>query len=118
MKILHLVKTAVGAIWALRQMRKLVEYGVDVHVAIPEGVLVKDYQAAGITTHCLQTDFPLKRPWAIAQILHKFRQLVNEIQPDIIHSHFVGTTLTMRLALGKNHLTPGKIRNSIFCDIW
>lgn len=28
------------------------------------------------------------------------------IKPDIIHSHFVGTTLTMRLALGKTHPVP------------
>jgi len=35
-----------------------------------------------------------------------FRQLVKQVQPDIIHSHFVGTTLTMRLALGRNHLIP------------
>jgi glycosyltransferase involved in cell wall biosynthesis len=34
------------------------------------------------------------------------RQLVSEISPDIIHSHFVGTTLTLRYALGRNHPLP------------
>jgi glycosyltransferase involved in cell wall biosynthesis len=32
--------------------------------------------------------------------------LVGEIGPDLIHSHSVGTTLTMRLALGRAHPTP------------
>jgi glycosyltransferase involved in cell wall biosynthesis len=31
---------------------------------------------------------------------------VDEVQPDIIHSHFVTTTLTLRLALGKKHRVP------------
>jgi glycosyltransferase involved in cell wall biosynthesis len=32
--------------------------------------------------------------------------LVEEVGPDIIHSHFVSTTLVMRLALGKHHSIP------------
>jgi glycosyltransferase involved in cell wall biosynthesis len=31
------------------------------------------------------------------------RRLVEEVRPDIIHSHFVTTTMTLRLALGRNH---------------
>jgi glycosyltransferase involved in cell wall biosynthesis len=36
----------------------------------------------------------------------EFRRLVAELNPDLIHSHFVGTTLTMRLGLGKTHPIP------------
>ena len=32
--------------------------------------------------------------------------VVSNVKPDIIHSHFVGTTLTMRMALGKRHKIP------------
>ena len=32
--------------------------------------------------------------------------MVEELQPDIIHSYYVGTTLTARLALGKRHAIP------------
>jgi glycosyltransferase involved in cell wall biosynthesis len=34
------------------------------------------------------------------------RQLVAEVKPDLIHSHFVSTTLLLRLALGRNDSIP------------
>ena len=47
MRVLHLVKTNVGAVWALRQMRVLRELGVEVHVAVPPGgVLTDEYERA------------------------------------------------------------------------
>ena len=107
MKALHLVKTSIGAAWALRQMRELVKLGVDVHVAIPPGgPLIHDYEAAGILIHPIQFDFPISKPWQSPVVFRSFRNLVSDIRPDIIHSHFVGTTLTMRLALGKTHPVP------------
>lgn len=106
MKVLHLVKTAVGATWALRQMRELVRLGVEVHVAVPPGPLVQQYETAGVQIHLAQLDFPMRRPNEILGRLHQMRELVEQVRPDIIHSHFVGTTLTMRLALGKSHPTP------------
>jgi glycosyltransferase involved in cell wall biosynthesis len=107
MRVLHLLKTSAGASWALRQMRELVNLGIDVHVALPaDGPLVRDYTAAGIQVHPAQFDFPLSRPWTAPARFKQLRELVSEIQPSLIHSHFVGTTLTMRLALGKNHLIP------------
>jgi glycosyltransferase involved in cell wall biosynthesis len=106
MRVLHLLKTAVGATWALRQMRQLVELGVDVHVVLPDGPLVPQYRAAGITTHLDQFDLPLRRPQSWPGLFARLRALANSVQPDIIHSHFVGTTLTMRLALGRSHPIP------------
>ncbi|MBM3187134.1 MAG: glycosyltransferase family 4 protein [Chloroflexi bacterium] len=104
MRVLHLVKTSVGASWAYRQMRELVQLGVQVHVALPPGgPLVERYREAGVMTHLLQTDWPTRAPWRIAPLCAAFRQLVALVRPDVIHSHFVGTTLTMRLALGKSH---------------
>ena len=106
MKVLHLVKTSVGATWALRQMRALVTLGVEVHVALPPGPLVPAYQAAGIVVHPLQVDLPVYKPWTWSGMFAKLRRLVAEVEPAIIHSHFVGTTLTMRMALGKSHPVP------------
>lgn len=95
MKVLHLVKTSVGATWALRQMRELVGLGVEVHVALPAGGgLVKEYEAAGVRVHALT--------YSAAHLFDSCRQLkkvVAEVDPDLIHSHFVLTTLLMRLAL-------------------
>ncbi len=107
MKTLQLIKTSVGATWALRQMRELVKLGVDVHVAIPQGgPLIDAYREAGVHVHLDQFDFPLKKPWTLPNVLRRFRSLVDEVQPDVIHSHFVGTTLTMRYALGGNSSIP------------
>lgn len=107
MRVLHLIKTSTGATWAVRQMRELVKLGVEVHVALPaDGPRVPEYQAAGVHVHFVPTDFPMRRIWYYPQIAKNLRTLVAHLQPAIIHSHFVGTTLTMRLALGKSHPVP------------
>lgn len=107
MRVLHLVKTSTGGAWAMRQMRELVSLGVEVHVALPPGgPLVPAYQEAGAIVHFSQFDFPARQPWRFPSIARCLRRLVLELKPDIIHSHFVGTTLTMRLALGRSHPTP------------
>lgn len=107
MRALHLIKTSVGATWALRQVRELVTLGVDVHAVMPlDGPLVERYRKNGITVHGGQFGLPLRAPQSWPALFSSFRQLVDIVQPDIMHSHFVATTLTMRLALGKNHPTP------------
>jgi glycosyltransferase involved in cell wall biosynthesis len=103
MRVLHLLKTSVGASWALLQVRELVRLGVDVHVALPAGgAKVGRYAELGATEHLLQTDFPVRAPWRFPELSARFPALVREITPDIIHSHFVGTTLSMRLSLGRS----------------
>lgn len=95
MKVLHLVKTSDGAGWALRQMKELVKAGVEVHVAMPgNGFWMPEYISAGITVH--EMNFSLKHIYTSCKQL---RKIVKEVSPDIIHSHFVLTTLIMRLAL-------------------
>lgn len=100
MKILHLLKTSTGATWALRQMQVLQKCGVTVHVALPpDGPLIPQYKEAGIITHSAQLDFPVRKPWLWPETKNSLMRIITEVQPDIIHSHFVGTTLTMRMAL-------------------
>ena len=106
MTVLQLLKTSVGATWALRQMRELVRLGVDVHAALPPGPLVPQYEAAGVKVHPMNPDLPLLRPREFLRRRRALRALVDQVKPDLIHSHFVGTTLMMRLALGPRHPTP------------
>jgi len=104
MKILHLIKTTTGATWALKQIKELISYGCHIHVVLPEKEnLYQKYIEAGATVHILNVDIAQgKKPLQLAKSLNAFRKLVDEIQPDIVHSHFVGTTLFMRIAL-KDH---------------
>lgn len=107
LKTLHLLKTSTGAAWALRQMSELVKLGMEVHVALPAGgALIARYQDAGVRVHLLNTDFPIRKIWRFSRIAADLRALVRQLEPNIIHSHFVGTTLSMRLALGKKHPIP------------
>jgi glycosyltransferase involved in cell wall biosynthesis len=108
MKVLHIVKTAVGANWAYEQVRVLCSLGIEVVVALPsdtEGLAPK-YREAGATVLRANLDFPAREPWRIPATLRACRQLVADVRPDLIHTHHVGTTFIARLALGKNSPIP------------
>jgi glycosyltransferase involved in cell wall biosynthesis len=108
-RVLHLVKTSTGATWALRQMRELVTSGCEVHVALPDGEgLAARYREAGVTVHVASTDLPLRRPSLLLPRLRGLRRLVRRVAPDLIHSHFVGTTVMTRLAIGRSR-TPRRL---------
>lgn len=108
MKVLHLVKTVDGAGWALRQIRELVRYGVDVVVALPSATagLAPRYASVGATVVAADLDFSASQPWRLAAAMRRCAALVRSVRPDVIHSHFVSTTLTARLALGRGHPVP------------
>ena len=105
MRVLHVVKTSDGAIWAAHQAGVLKRLGVDVHVALPtaDGRMVETWRRQGVALHFVPLDWPTRRPWTACAALRRARELVGQVQPDLIHSHFVGTTLTLRLALGARH---------------
>ncbi len=106
-RVLHVVKTSDGAAWAADQVAVLVRLGVSVHVALPrdEGRMMDRWIESGATLHILDLDLPARRPWLLARRKADARGLVELVRPDIIHSHFVGTTMLMRLALGRDHPT-------------
>src|SRR5712692_8948808 len=108
MKVLHIVKTAVGASWACHQVRVLCSLGVDVVVALPSDTegLAPQYRQAGATVLRADLDFPARKPWRLPGILRNCRRLVEEVRPDVIHTHHVGTTLVVRHALGKKSSLP------------
>jgi len=108
MRVLHVVKTVEGAKWAVEQVAELVRHGIEVHVALPQlsGRFIEQWYATGARLHELAMDFPVREPWRLPSILRSTRRLVDEVKPDLIHSHFFGTTLVLRYALGKNHFIP------------
>jgi glycosyltransferase involved in cell wall biosynthesis len=108
MKVLHIVKTAVGAGWAYEQTRVLRSLGIEVVVALPSDTegLAPRYREAGVTVVRADLDFPARRPWQIPSTLASCRQLVREVRPDLIHTHHVGTTFIVRAALGNNSPIP------------
>lgn len=108
MRVLHVVKTVDGAKWAVDQVRELVSMGVEVHVVLPglHGRFINQWRESGARLHELQMDFPVGRPWRLPVLLASVRNLVEEIKPDLIHSHFFGTTLVLRYALGRHHPVP------------
>lgn len=119
MKVLHLLKTSEGGQWALRLMKELKNYGVEVHVALPYGgSLMTQYAEAGIITH--EYNCSLK---GIIKSIKDLRKIVDEVRPDIIHSHFVITTIIMRLALRRDPIprifeVPGPLHLEHFHTRW
>ena len=105
MRVLHVVKTTNGAAWAAWQAAELIRAGVEVHVALPDqtGLYVDDWRKAGAIIHVVSLNFPTSAPWKWTEIRQAARELVADVRPDLIHSHFVGTTVALRLALGKHH---------------
>ena len=106
MRALHLIKIGVGATRAERQIAELVRHGVEIHVAVPDGPMVPRYRAAGATVHVGEVGISPRRPLHTGRVLTHLRRLVDEVAPDLVHSHFVSTTLAMRLALGRRHRVP------------
>jgi glycosyltransferase involved in cell wall biosynthesis len=89
-------------------VRVLRSLGFEIVVALPSATdgLAPKYQAAGATVIRLPLDFPSRRPWQIPAVLQACRNLVKSVQPDIIHTHHVGTTFVVRAALGKSSPIP------------
>jgi glycosyltransferase involved in cell wall biosynthesis len=108
MKVLHLVKTAVGATWVYEQVRVLRSAGVDVVVALPSATqgMAPKYRELGVAVERADIDFPAKRPWLLPTRLQACRSLVRHVNPDLIHTHHVGTTLVTRFALGRKSPIP------------
>jgi glycosyltransferase involved in cell wall biosynthesis len=94
MRVLHLIKTAEGATWAYRQIKVLVEQGAEVAVCLPPGKMADKYIADGIKVYPF--NFSINPVKVLAQ-LFKFKKVIKDFQPDIVHSHFIVTTLFARL---------------------
>src|SRR5690606_38550598 len=102
MRIVHLIKTTKGASWALKEVDQLIQLGCEIHVILPNANgLATKYSDLGAKVHILNVDFSslIKKPNLFLSNINLFRSLLKEIKPDIVHSHFVGTTVFMRVAM-------------------
>jgi len=108
MRVLHVVKTAEGADWAAREVTELVKLGIEVHVAVPNGSTenLRKWVNSGAELHLVNLDLPIKSPFRLSQKMSQARALVNSVKPDLIHSHFFGTSILLRYALGPSHPIP------------
>lgn len=93
--VLHVSKTANGGRFIGFQIPHLVNSGVDVHLAVPgRGVLVDMAEEAGATVHIipeLGSRLPIRG-------VRKLGSLIDSVDADVVHTHFVHSTLLTRLA--------------------
>ena len=94
MKVLHLIKTADGAAWAHRQITVLRAHGAEVAICLPPGKMADKYAAEGFKVYPFQFSI---NPVKVIGGMAAFRKVIKDFQPDIIHSHFIITTLFARL---------------------
>ncbi len=108
MRVLHVSKTSEGGRWAALQVRELIRAGVEVEVALPSlhGGSMDLWNSTGARLHAVDLRFPVGRPWLAGTMAGRARRLVDRVKPDVIHSHFVSTTLTLRAALGRHSPIP------------
>ena len=107
MRVLQVVKTNRGAAWAFNQAKHLKEIGVEVITVLPDDQegMAKKYKENGMTVIEGDWRLPITKPWKFFSTCKKIKQTIAEIQPDIIHLHFVTNVLMCRLAL-KRDKTP------------
>lgn len=105
MRVLHFLKTAEGASWAVLQIRELIRLGVVVGVVVPPGSKIAEYKRIGAVVFEVDTSLSVTRPWLNYRRFSTIRSIVSEFKPDILHSHFFANTIALRLALGRKHST-------------
>jgi glycosyltransferase involved in cell wall biosynthesis len=107
-RVLHVVKTSDGARWAGQQAKILAKSGTDIHVAVPKpsGEAIGLWEKAGAAIHVVDCSLPVSNPYMFYKRAQQIKSLVTAIKPDLIHSHFVTTTIMLRLSLGRDHYIP------------
>lgn len=101
MRVLHFVKTSAGGLWAAQQAATQIELGLDVHALVPrgEGVAQTEWRSGGVTLHSLSASSGGNRDVLSIRTLQVIRDIVDEVRPDVIHSHFLSCALAVRAAL-------------------
>ena len=126
MKILYIVKTNRGASWAYRQVDWILrnKEGYDFTIVMPSdnGGYADRYKEIGCKVIASDFSLPIKKPWTYTKKKKTIERIIKQEKPDIIHSHFVTTTLMIRLTMKKNSpkrifQVPGPLHleNALFC---
>lgn len=98
MRTLHLIKTANGASWAASLVTRLVRRGVECVVALPPGHGRTSPQWAASGATIAHVDFD-RCVWSESE-RGKLRDVA--LHTDLVHYHFVKTTLIARAVLRKH----------------
>ncbi len=106
MKVLQIVKTADGALWAFDQARALSEHGVEIVTVIPDknGRVAKKYIENNLKVLFENLSLPITKPWMLFSRILKLKKIIKQENPDIIHCHFVTNILMVRIALRHNRI--------------
>src|SRR6516164_4450043 len=122
MKVLHLSKTSRGGRWASAQARVLTRRGIEVHVALPDlrGPVTTEWIANGAKVHRMDYTLSPLEPVATISCLDQLRRLVDLVQPDLIHSHFVNAAIMARLALHGRYPAPRvfQVPGPLHMEMW
>ena len=104
MKILQVVKTNRGAAWAYNQAKHLKELGVEMITVLPnsDDGYAKKYIENDLAVIEGDWRLPVTKPWRFFSVCRQIKQTIKQVQPDIIHLHFVTNVLMCRLALRKD----------------
>lgn len=101
-RVLHLSKTASGGRFIGYQLRYLAQAPFDIHLAVPgDGPLARMAREAGVTVHTAP---------ALGEGLHsagrQVQSLLGAVKPNLIHTHFVHSTLAARLGRRLSSAAP------------
>jgi len=107
-RVLHVLKTSDGAEWAALQVTELVRSGIEVHVVLPSaaGRMLPLWQESGATIHTAVIDWTVQTVAAWPKVKRAISTLVGDLKPDLIHSHFLSSTVLLRRALGVKSRIP------------
>jgi len=96
-RVLHLLKTSVGGVWAYRLIREIKKNGeYEPIVVLPgEGPLAVACREENITYDLCDLNMNKKNPLSA---LRKVNDLCSKYDPLLLHSHFFITTITARLS--------------------
>lgn len=101
-KVLHVAKTANGGRFIGFQLPHLTKAGWEVHLAVPgPGVLAEMAKAAGAEVH-MDSGLGGSLPSAARHL----SGLLTSVQPDLVHAHFVHSTLVARGARIQSRVKP------------
>ena len=104
MRILQVVKTNRGAAWAFNQAKHLKEMGVEIITVLPNNTdgYAEKYKESGMEIIEGDWRLPITKPWRFFSVCKQIQQTIKQVQPDILHLHFVTNVLMCRLALRKD----------------
>lgn len=126
MRILQIIKTNEGATWAFVQAKWLFDNGVDIITILPSinAGMAEKYRSHGMKVIALDFSLPIANPLKFFERKKSIKNIVEELNPDIIHCHFVTNIMMVRLALRKTKIprlfqVPGPLHleNKLFKNV-